>query len=55
MYKYVVEDKLRPMIDINMTPELVGELIKKCWMSEYSDRITINEVLEEISKIISKY
>lgn len=55
VYKYVVEDKLRPMIDINMTPELVGELIKKCWMSEYSDRITINEVLEEISKIISKY
>lgn len=55
VYKYVVEDKLRPMIDINKTPESVGELIKKCWITEYTERITINEVLEELSKIISSY
>ena len=51
VYKFVVEENLRPEIVIEKIPPSVSGIIKKCWNKDINSRISLDDLIEELNRI----
>lgn len=51
LYKFVVEENMRPELSLESIPLEIRNIIKKCWNKDINSRILIEEVLTEFDKI----
>ena len=52
IYKYVIEQNLRPEIISEQTPPQIAAIIRKCWNNDFNIRPTIDQLVEALRKVV---